>query len=151
MSISKWEAKFKRPYLKPNDEKTPLEMFEYIKMMSLTPGVSDDQWSSITVDSVKAIKEYIDDNKTATTFPSNKKKKSTEIITSELIYAWMVLQQIPFECENWHLSRLLTLINVVSIKNQPDEKPNKMASMQQTAALNKARRAKNSKPHIPHH
>lgn len=153
ISISKWEAKFKRPYLKPGDEKTAKEVFEYIKMMCLTEGITDRQWSSLSPENVQQIKEYIEDSQTATTFSEKQKKaKSREIITSELIYCWMVQQQIPFECQYWHLNRLLTLINVVSIKNQPPEKQNPMDSIRRTQELNKARRAANvKKPHIPKH
>lgn len=152
VSISKWEAKYKRPYLKPNDPKTALEVFDYIKMMCLTDGVTDDQWSGLTPENVETIKEYINDSHTATTFSQDQKKaKSREIITSELIYCWMVQQQIPFDpCQHWHISRLLTLINVVSIKNQPPKKQNAMDSINQTRALNQARRAASKKPHIPH-
>lgn len=152
-SISKWEAKYRRPYLKPDDKKTALEVLDYIKMMSLTDGVTDDQWNGLSHGNVEAIKEYISENQTATTFSDKAKKaKSREIITSELIYCWMVQQQIPFECQYWHLSRLLTLINVVSIKNQPPEKQNPIDSINRTRELNKARRAANVKtPHIPKH
>lgn len=31
LSISKWESKYKRPFLKKTDVKTPAEMLDYIK------------------------------------------------------------------------------------------------------------------------
>lgn len=153
VSISKWEEKYKRPYMKPGDQKTAMEMFDYIKMMVVDGEVEENQWGGLTPELVKKIKDYIDDNRTATTFSEKAKKaKSGELITSELIYCWMVQQQIPFECQYWHLSRLLTLINVVSIKNQPPEKQNPIDSINRTRELNKARRAANAKkPHIPKH
>lgn len=151
VSISKWETKYKKPYLHPTNTKTPIEVFDYIKMMVVDTDVKDEQWGGLTPEHVTQIREYIDDIKTATTVPSEHKARSREIVTSELIYCWMVQQQIPFECQYWHLSRLLTLINTVAFKNQPPKKQNPIDSMRQTAALNQARRAANAKkPHIPH-
>ena len=78
---------------------------------------------------------------TATTFnDSNKKSGGTEIITSELIYYWMISLNIPFECQKWHLNKLFTLIKVCSIKNQPPKKMSKKDIMSRNAALNAARR-----------
>lgn len=149
ISVSKWEAKYKKPYL--SSDKTPEENFEYIKMMSLTEGVTDDQWRSLTADNIKAINEYIDDKQTATTISKDQQGKSSrEIVTSELIYCWMVLQQIPFECQHWHLNRLLTLINVVSIKNQPPKKTSQADAVSRHRAIKQAHRA-NKKPHIHRH
>ena len=40
-------------------------------------------------------------------------------ITSEEIYYWMIESGVPFECEKWNINRLLTLIRICNIKNQP--------------------------------
>ena len=152
VAISEWEAKYKKPFL-TEVEKTESEMFDYIQMMVVKPeGITTRDLVGLTKENVESIKAYIDDKRTATTISKDQQGKPTrEIITSELIYCWMCQQQIPWEAENWHISRLLMLINVVSIKNQPPKKQSTHETMKHHSALNKARRAQHSKPHIPHH
>ena len=90
---------------------------------------------------VYAITKYIEDSMSATTINNSKNNsKNKEIITSEIIYYWMVASTIPFECQYWHLNRLLTLINVYSIKTADPKKRNKSEILSSNAALNKARR-----------
>ena len=79
---------------------------------------------------------------TATTINEVKGKRNREIITSEIIYYWMISLNIPFECEKWHLNRLLMLIRVCNIKNEPKKKPNPKTSAQRRKAINDARRNK---------
>lgn len=142
LSISKWEAKYKKSFLNTQD-KSPTELFDYIKMMTVTPNVNPDVYTGLTEENVVEIKKYIEDPMTATTFSQqNQGPRNHEIITNELVYCWMTQLSIPFSCEKWHISRLLTLINVCSIKNQPPKKMDQKSILRQNAALNKARRAK---------
>ena len=140
VSLSKWEAKWQKPFLSKKGI-TPEEMLDYVRCMTLTQNVSPLVYSSLTAENVKQINDYIDSPQTATTFHNlNERGGTGEQITSELIYYWMVTLQIPFECEKWHLNRLLTLIKVCSIKNEPEKKMSKKAIHSQNAALNAARR-----------
>lgn len=142
ISISKWESKWHRPFLGKQQPKGE-ELIDYIKCMTITPNVKDDVYKRLTRDNIDDILNYINDPMTATTIHERDGgRRSFEIVTSELIYYWMVALQIPFECQKWHINRLMILIRVCSIKNQPDKKMSKRSTMQQNAALNAARRKK---------
>ena len=117
------------------------ETFDYIKCMTLTENIQPEVYDHLTRENVKAIMDYIGDPMTATTFGKNDNGPSNkETITSELIYYWMISSNIPFECQEWHLNRLITLIRVCSIKNTPPKKRSKRDIMSRNAALNASRR-----------
>lgn len=143
VSLSKWESKWCKPFL-TKDEKTPEERLDYIRCMTVTQHVDPDVYLYLTPENIDKINKYIDAPMTATTFHNNKKGggRSGEQITSELVYYWMVSYNIPFECQKWHLNRLLTLIRVCDVKNQPASKQSRAATLSQNAALNRARRQK---------
>jgi hypothetical protein len=146
VSLSKWESKWCKPFL-GKDEKTAEETLDYIKCMTLTQNVNPEVYEHLTQDNIREINEYIAAPMTATTFVEDKSsKKNGEVITAEIIYHWMIALQIPFECQKWHLNRLLTQIRVCNIKNSPPKKMSKRDIMSRNAALNAARRKKlNSK------
>ena len=110
--------------------------------MTITKGVPDSAYLYLTNEQLNEINEYISSPMTATTFNEPSGKKSSEILTSELLYYYMIACNIPFECEKWHLNRLTTLITVCSIKNQPEKKRNPQDVLRSNAALNAARRKK---------
>ncbi len=143
LSISKWEAKTHKPFLVDEPQKTSEEMYYYMWCMSLDENVEPISFRALTESQIKEIVEYIQDPQTATTINHKNKKKNREIVTSELIYYWMCANYIPYSCETWPLNRLLTLIEVCSIKNDPKQGKMKTRDiLSQNAALNKARRAK---------
>ncbi len=145
ISLSKWESKWCKPFLS-SKEKTNEEIIDYIRCMTLTPHVGPDVYYNLTFENINRVNEYIGAPMTATTFNNVNSKPNREIITSELIYYWMISQNIPFECQKWHLNRLLTLIRVCNIKNAPSKKMSKHDIASRNASLNAARRSKlNSK------
>ena len=116
-------------------------LIDYIRCMTLTQNVNPDVYYVMNEECVNKIKEYIDDPQTATWFSeSNEKKYGKDIITSEIIYYWMIGLQIPFECQKWHLNRLLTLIRVCNEKNQPEKKMSQSEIMRRNREINEARR-----------
>jgi hypothetical protein len=140
VSLSKWESKWHKPFLSKT-EKTNEETIDYIKCMTITQNVDPETYNYLTRDNIDRITEYINDPMTATTFSDDKSgKTSREIITSELIYYWMIAANVPFECQKWHINRLITLIRVCGIKNSPPKKRSKKELMNRQAALNAARR-----------
>lgn len=142
VSVSKWEAKWKKPFLDRQKEFTEEEMMDYIKCMTITQNVDPVVYYGAMLQ-VGIINDYINDTMTATWFSEDKRKGSSrEKVTSELIYYWMISAQIPMECQKWHLNRLLTLIRVCNVKNTPATPMSKKAMAQQRAALNAQRRQK---------
>lgn len=143
-SISKWESKWKKSFLACK-ELTVEETLDYIRCMCLSDDVPENVWSLITNEHIDKVYDYISDPMTATTIRDNPSgKKSSEIVTAELIYYWMVASNVPFECDKWHLNKLLMLIRVCGVKNAPPKKMNRKAQLQQQAALNAARRQKHN-------
>lgn len=140
VSISKWESKYHKPFFKDN-KKSKEELFYYIKCMTINQPVADVIYKLLTSNDIEKINEYINDPMTATTFYNvSQKKKKKEVITSEILYYAMVSFGIPFECQKWHINRLLTLIRVCSEKNKPNEKISNRQIMERNKALNDARR-----------
>ena len=150
ISLAKWESKWKKPFL-GNKDLTREESLDYIRCMTITQSVDPLVYESIDNSTMEKIRAYVDDTMTATTItkplddsPSSIRK---ETVTSELIYYWMVTANIPWEAQKWHLNRLLTLIEVISVKNEqskakgPYKKPSRSA-LRNRSALNAKRRAK---------
>lgn len=123
LSISKWESKYHTHFLlnKGEEPHTPSQMLYYFKCMTLNQNVPDIAYTVLDKESSMKIYDYIDNPMTATTVES-KRSLNREIITSELIYYWMTAFNIPFECEKWHVNRLLTLIKVCNAMANPPEK-----------------------------
>ena len=142
VSISKWESKWKKPFLDPKT-KSQEESIDYIKCMTLNQNVDPNVYLGITAEQMETINEYVSDNKTATWFrDSDKKSPNRNVVTSELVYYWMASYQIPFETQKWHFSRLMTLIHIFNVKNQEPKKMSKNEILARNKALNEARRAK---------
>lgn len=140
VSISKWESKWCKPFL-TKQNKTIEETLDYIKCMTVTQNVDPTIYQFITNGNINEVNRYIEAPMTATYFSDDGlSKRTSEQITAEIIYYQMIALNIPFECQKWHLNRLITLIRVCSVKNQPQKRRSKKDLMSRNAALNAARK-----------
>ena len=140
VSISKWESKWCKPFLSKSP-KTDEETLDYIKCMTITQNIKPEIFNRLTSENIAQIYNYINASMTATTFyEDTNSKTNSEQVTSELIYYWMITLNIPLECQKWHLNRLLTLIKVCNVKNQPPKKLSKSELLSRNRALNEARK-----------
>ena len=138
-SISKWEAKYHKFYVN-NDNKTIDETLDYFAMMVVgEEEIDKDYFLTLSEQDIMRIKAYIEDPMTATTISESKSKVQKgkihgENISAELVYYYMTAFNIPFECQYWHFNKLITLIKVCSIMNDPDRnKKKKMTSADKAA------------------
>lgn len=138
-SLSKWESTWCKPFL-TKEEKTHEESIDYIRCMTVTQNVDPEVYNFISYENIVQVRDYIDMPMTATTFSKEQRPPSREVITAEIIFYWMVALTIPFECQKWHLNRLLTLINVCNIKNKPNKPMSGRALADRNTSLNAARR-----------
>lgn len=144
VSLSKWESKWHKPFLDFSEKNRPTveEWIDYVKCMTITQNVDPQVYEFLTEENFKQINEYVNNSMTATFFREEKNnRRSREKITAELIYYWMISLGIPFECQKWHLNRLLTLIRVCEVKNSASTKKTpKSQLISRNAELNAARR-----------
>ena len=140
VSLSKWESKWCKPFL-TRQAKTFEETLDYVKCMTLTQNVNPEVYNYLTIANIDLINQYIDAPMTATRFSDDKNTKTNrEQVTAEIIYYWMIALNIPFECQKWHLNRLLTLIKVCNIKNSQHKKKSMKEIMRRNTALNEMRK-----------
>lgn len=146
LSLSKWESKWHVPFLSKN-EKTREQLLDYVRCMTVTQNVDENTYYALSKKNFDEINDYIGNPMSATTFQvagegHGQQKPNRETMTSELIYYYMSAYSIPYECEKWHLNRLLNLIRIASIKNSSPKYRSKKDVMSQNARLNAARRAR---------
>lgn len=143
LSLKKWEQKWHKPFLE--SDKNYEEIIDYIKCMTLNK-VTDDAYNYFPEDAFMRILDYIKDPMTATWFNNVQEGKSkafkNKTVTAELIYYWMIILHIPFECQKWHLNQLITLIKLVEVESAPKKKMPMKEEREMRARLNAERKAK---------
>lgn len=145
VSLSKWESKWHKPFLSETTPKTTEERIDYLRCMTITQNVSPDVYAEIwnTPKLRQEVLDYLDEPMTATTISRRGgRRPNREVVTAEIIYHWMITWGIPFECQKWHLNRLMMLIDVCSVKSGKPEKMSQAEVIRQNRMLNEARRKK---------
>lgn len=141
-AIYKWEAKWKKPFLK--GERTDDELLDFYVTMALTP--IDKKF--ITYDVMLELANYITESQTATTFSSHSGQNGdngtskAKVYTAEEIYALMFMHGIDLEFEKRNLDRLLTVIRIMGSYNTEPKKMDKEDILKQNALINAERRKK---------
>lgn len=142
VALSCWESKWHKPFLGCKDMTEEMTL-DYIRCMTLDDNVDPKVYDRIDSNLLTQIKEYMDDPMTATTFRKDSSRSSSnEATTSEIIYYWMITNNVPVEFEHWHIKRLLTLLRVCSVKNQPAKKMSKLEVARSYRSLNAERCAR---------
>lgn len=142
ISLSKWESKWKKAFLSETGF-SRAELIDYVKCMTLNQKVDPKVYQTLTMAQIDKVREYISDPHTATTVYDTRKNNrysKNEKITSEVIYYQMIALGIPFECEKWHLNRLMMLIRICAIKGT-NLQMSQAELFAQNRQLNAARRA----------
>lgn len=144
LSVSKWEEKHEKPFLSQTEKMSEDEILDYLRMMVMNPSVDLSLLNNLSQENFIDIQNYLNKKATATTVREEKPKPGhNNVVTSELIYYWMFSLQIPKECENWHINRLLMLIRVFNAKQkEADPKGQRKMSPSEIMARNHALNAK---------
>lgn len=139
LSISKWESRWNKPFIS-FDDKTEQETLDYIRCMTLNKNVNPMVYLALSQENLEAINVYINSSMTASKVYTQKATGARETVTSETIYYWMIKFNIPFECQKWHLNRLIALIKVCEAKERPPRKMSRGELLRRNSELNAARR-----------
>lgn len=146
LSISKWERKWHVCFI-GNANLTQEQIMDYFKCMCINANANTDILEGMTAEQINEIKDYIEDSQSATGKLKDIKGPSSGVSdppTSEFIYSWMLSLKIPMECEKWHINRLLKLIHIRALDNQPEKHMSQAEINAHHRAVNAARRAKHA-------
>ncbi len=140
VSLAKWESKWCKPFL-TKEPHSREELVDYIRCMTITQNVDPNVYFGLTAENLADVQAYMNLPMTATWFSGEKgSKKDNTVVTAEILYYLMIAFQIPFECQKWHLNRLITLIRVCEAKNATPEKSSQRDLISRYKRMNEARR-----------
>ena len=145
-NLDEWESKHKKRFL-DNKDLTDDELLDFIKIMCTDKSFD---FNRLDVDQYNRIIQYVyKDVPSATVLPKSKKKSKAgqrqSVFTSEILYAHMAINGIPFEWENRNLNKLMLLINTVNSLQSPPEKMSKTEAMDEQRSIIEQRRAEEAR------
>lgn len=136
-AISKWESFYNEPFL-VDGSKTQEESLYYIKCMCLTDGFTTDL---IDDAAMIAINLYLTKSHTATTISNTERPINPPIVTSEILYSYLSICDIPFTSDEWNIDRLLITIQAISALKSPPKKMSQEEILEQNKKINEQRLA----------
>lgn len=112
LSIAKWEGKWHTSFFS-TEQMTPEQFLDYVRCMTINTQKNPNVYTDLTQEDFEAIMAYMGDQMSAIDVSAKKKKKSRkkETETAESVYFSMTQLGIPFDCEKWHINRLIALID----------------------------------------
>lgn len=141
-AIFEWEGLHCKPFygFGERNKKTVDEIVDYVRCM--TKEKIDNNTAFIILSTYsEQITSYINKPQTATVIKRTSRGDGSEGLSAELLYYYIGQAQVPIECENWHISRLMTILEIAGEKSKPPKMMSQASIMRSNAALNRARRA----------
>lgn len=140
-ALSRWESKWKKPFLTTRRTTDDIEFKDFILCMGDDPELTIDYLDSETCN---VLNKYITDPHTATTFSNVQNDDNTnkgKANTAEEIYALMFMNSVPLEMENRNLNHLLVILRIISVYTSPPKKKSTQEILRENALLNQQRKA----------
>ena len=153
-AMSKWERLWHDQFLKDRehvgDPLTREQMISYLECMTLNGPFDVRIYLGFDQATMNKIRAYMEDPMTGTKFVEEvgRGQAAGTVMSAEEIYYAMFKWNVPMECENWHINRLMALLRVYGEKENP-KKQTQQQHMQEMYAKNAYRKAKNSAK-MPH-
>lgn len=121
-AIAKWEFKYELPFL--DTKKDSAQTLYYYKCMCTDSGF---RYEYLTAEVIEQLNDYLNKTHTATIAQrSTTDSGSKSVITSEWMYALMIMNHVPQEFDKWEFHRLLKLMDCIAIMNGSEKnKPKK--------------------------
>lgn len=143
ITVSKWESKWEVPFI--GRVLTDEERIDYVGrcMPTNNPNLSPIEIVlRLTAEDTTRLSEFVKSKQSATVITRLGNKPKSDTITTEAIYYYMVQYNIPIAFEQWHLNRLITLLEYFSYKEE--EKQGKGGKFKPTSEAIEARRQLNA-------
>ena len=131
-NLDKWETKHEKRFIDNFDNISPEEILDFIRCICDEPI----DLNVLTQRDYDKIIESLNHTPSATTMPNRNSSAVSgfsrkKIFTSEIIYAHMALNHIPFSWEDRNLNKLIMLLNCVGSLQEPPKKMTRAEALEE--------------------
>ena len=131
-NLDKWESKLAKRFIDNVDNIAPEDILDFIQCIC----DQDIDVTKLSQENYNAIVAYLQHTPSATTLPKSQGSAAAgysrkKIFTSEIIYAHMALNHIPFSWEDRNLNKLIMLLNCVGSLQEPPKKMTRAEAMEE--------------------